>query len=63
MLNKPETFRVSSMCHTQNCCVGVAISDEGVAVTNTTAAGPIARFTHEEWRAFVAGVRNGEFDV
>jgi hypothetical protein len=25
--------------------------------------GPIHRYTPEEWRAFVAGVRNGEFDL
>jgi hypothetical protein len=26
-------------------------------------AGPVLRFTHDEWRAFVLGVRNGEFDA
>ena len=25
--------------------------------------GPVQRFTRAEWRAFVAGVRNGEFDL
>jgi hypothetical protein len=25
--------------------------------------GPVHRYTAAEWRAFVAGVRNGEFDL
>ena len=25
--------------------------------------GPILIFTHDEWRAFVGGVRNNEFDI
>ena len=25
-------------------------------------AGPVLRFTSEEWRVFLGGVRNGEFD-
>jgi hypothetical protein len=25
-------------------------------------AGPVLRFTPAEWRAFLGGVRNGEFD-
>lgn len=27
------------------------------------AAGPVLRFTRDEWRAFLAGVRAGEFDT
>ena len=25
--------------------------------------GPVHRYTPKEWRAFIAGVRNGEFDL
>jgi hypothetical protein len=25
--------------------------------------GPVLAFTSDEWRAFVGGVRNGEFDL
>jgi hypothetical protein len=25
-------------------------------------SGPVLRFTSDEWRAFLGGVRNGEFD-
>lgn len=59
----PFPFVVSSFCHTESCCVGVAMDAEGVRVTNTTAPGPVARFTHEEWKAFVLGVKNNEFDI
>ena len=27
------------------------------------ASGPVLRFTSEEWKAFLAGVRHGEFDL
>ena len=58
-------FRTSSMCGGCGCgCVGVAIKDEAVYVTNTTTPdSPITHFTHEEWKAFVAGVKNGEFEI
>lgn len=43
-------FKTSSMCGGCGCgCVGVAIKDEAVYVTNTTTPdSPITRFTHEE---------------
>lgn len=57
-------FIKSSFCGSCGCgCVGVAIEGESVHVTNTTAPGPVASFTHAEWAAFVAGVKNGEFDL
>lgn len=58
-----STPSVSSFC-AANGCVGVAISSDGVAVVDTkdTAAAPL-RFTRDEWTAFVAGVKAGEFDV
>ena len=44
-------------------CVEVAIVAEGVAVRDTkNREGGILRFTHEEWHAFVGGVKDGEFD-
>ena len=57
------SFAVSSFCHAGG-CVGVAsLPDGGRAVRDTKASdGPVLRFTPAEWRAFVAGVRNGEFD-
>ena len=45
-------------------CVEVADHDGMILVRDTKdhGRGPVQRFTRAEWRAFVAGVRNGEFD-
>jgi len=45
-------------------CVEVAIADEGIRVRDSKdrAAGTL-KFTPDEWRAFVAGVKGGEFDL
>jgi hypothetical protein len=45
-------------------CVEVAVGADEVAVRDSKDAGGTAlRFTAAEWRAFLAGVRAGEFDV
>ena len=45
-------------------CVGVAITEQGVAVRNTKdESKDTVFFTHEEWRVFVSGVKNNEFEV
>jgi hypothetical protein len=47
-----------------NGCVEVAHIHEHVAVRDSKdPSGPILTFTHTEWTAFTAGVRNGEFDL
>lgn len=46
-------------------CVEVAdLPDGGRLVRDTKdhGQGPILRFTEREWRAFVLGVKDGEFD-
>lgn len=45
-------------------CVEVAYSCGVVGVRDTKAdgGGPILEFTQREWRAFVRGVADGEFD-
>lgn len=45
-------------------CVEVAHSAGRIGVRDTKARGkgPILEFTEPEWRAFVAGVADGEFD-
>lgn len=56
-------FIVSSYCHEGGCVAVAALSDGGVAVRDEkTAAGPVLTFTANEWAAFLAGVRDGEFD-
>ena len=46
-------------------CVEVAGHDGMILVRDTKdhGKGPIHRYTPDEWRAFMAGVRNGEFDL
>jgi hypothetical protein len=41
----------------------VARNGEFVVIGNTTdPAGPINKFTADEWRHFMAGVKQGDFD-
>lgn len=54
-------FVTSSFCLGGE-CVAVAAPAEGVVVRSTV-SGAEVHFTDGEWAAFVAGVRNGEFDV
>lgn len=42
-------------------CIWVDIQPDVVLFQGDT--GPVLRFTHPEWAAFVAGVRGGEFDL
>jgi hypothetical protein len=45
-------------------CVEVAIIDAAVLIRNSQdPAGPVLSFSYPEWRAFLAGARNGEFDL
>ncbi|GIE92543.1 DUF397 domain-containing protein [Paractinoplanes rishiriensis] len=46
-------------------CVEVAVNLPGVVAVRDTKdrAGAALVFTHTEWRAFLAGVRDGEFDL
>ena len=55
------TWKKSTASAGCNCCVWVDIQPDVVLVQGDT--GPVLRFTHPEWAAFVAGVRNGEFDL
>jgi hypothetical protein len=45
-------------------CVEIAMSDSSVHVRNSrNSAGPQLVFLHQEWAAFLAGVKNGEFEL
>lgn len=54
----------SSLSFANGNCVEVAdLPDAVIGVRNSRDdEGPILRFTSAEWRAFLGGVRNGEFD-
>lgn len=59
-------WRRSSLCSTHGSCVEVAQTpDGGVAIRNGeipgTATVPVLFFSRDEWEAFVAGVKAGEF--
>jgi hypothetical protein len=45
-------------------CVEVAVVDDAVGVRDSKdRSGPVLVFTASEWRAFVAGAKDGEFDL
>jgi len=46
-----------------NCVEAAELPDGHVGVRDSKAPhGPVLRFTPEEWSAFTAGIRDGEFD-
>jgi hypothetical protein len=54
----------SSLSYANGNCVEVAslpCGKIGVRIS-WDSAGPVLRFTPDEWHAFLGGVRNGEFD-
>ena len=60
----PQVFRKSSFSGvTRNLCVEVATQSDGVLVRHSTRPDSILKFTLEEWKAFVSGVKKDEFDV
>jgi hypothetical protein len=54
----------SSLSFSNGNCVEVAsLADDEIGVRNSRdSEGAVLRFTPGEWRAFLGGVRNGEFD-
>jgi hypothetical protein len=57
-------WKKSSLSYANGNCVQVAgLSDSVIRVRNSRDVnGPVLKFTIAEWDAFLAGVRNGEFD-
>jgi len=61
---KGRLFKKSSFSKDDRYCVGVHVDRDKIYVTNTNSReGVMCCFTAEEWRAFVKGVKNDEFDV
>lgn len=57
-------WKTSSRSSGNGQCVEVAIMDTGVAVRDTKdRTKPPHFYTSAEWAAFVAGVKDGEFDL
>ena len=58
-----QKFRKSSFSGPGHNCVGVSITEKNVSVVNTKTKREIVTFTHDEWKAFVDGVKNNEFEI
>lgn len=58
-------FKKSSYSAVGNCVeVAITLIDRTVVVRDSKDPnGPRLTYTAEEWEAFIAGVKNGEFDV
>lgn len=57
-------FRTSSYCSDAGSCVEIATDLEiGAVLVRHSDGGDAIAFSRDEWRAFVAGVKNGEFDA
>lgn len=57
-------FVTSSFCFGGDCVAVAAPADAtGTVVVRSTVSGAEVVFTENEWTAFLAGVRNGEFDL
>jgi predicted secreted Zn-dependent protease len=61
-LSEDIAWRISSRCDSGQ-CVGVARRGDSILIVNTNSPmGPVAKFTIDEWRQFLAGVKLGDFD-
>lgn len=56
-------WRKSSASGADQCCVWVEITPDAVLVREDYSRSAVLEFTHDEWRAFIAGVKAGEFDI
>lgn len=56
------TWRTALNCN-GGACVQVAANDQAVLIGNSTKPrGPVLSYTYDEWHAFVAGIKQGDFD-
>jgi Domain of unknown function (DUF397) len=59
----PKAWHKSTFSGAGINCVEVAVTGPEIAVRDSKdRGGPVLRFTPGEWRAFLAGIRAGEFD-
>jgi len=54
---------ISSYCSANGGCVDVVIESNSVHVGDPHTPTPDLVFTFDEWAAFIAGVKNNEFDL
>jgi hypothetical protein len=51
------------MCANSGCVEIALIRDEVGVRDSKRATSPVLTYTRDEWRAFIAGVKAGEFDL
>ncbi|MFI0356304.1 DUF397 domain-containing protein [Actinomadura sp. 9N407] len=65
--NDSISWRKGSRCAANGTCVEIAAmaSTRAVAARDATDgdAGPVLMFSHREWRAFAARIKNGDLDT
>lgn len=57
-----QGFKLSSFTH-KCCCVAVRVGDMVDVRDTKDLDGPTLSFNKDEWAAFIAGVKNGEFNT
>jgi hypothetical protein len=55
------SWRVSRTCES-GACIMVARRGDTVVLGNTNRSGPISVYTWAEWKEFLAGAKQGDFD-
>jgi hypothetical protein len=61
---KTSEFKTAQACTLSFAfCVGVRANEKVEVIDTKNMDGSVLTFSKEEWRAFVQGVKNGEFDV
>jgi Domain of unknown function (DUF397) len=59
-----DRWRKSKASAAHGDCVEVAFADDTVRVRHSQdPSGPVLSFSYREWKAFLAGAREGEFDL
>ncbi|OLB74514.1 MAG: DUF397 domain-containing protein [Actinobacteria bacterium 13_2_20CM_2_71_6] len=56
------SWRKSSNSEIGDCVEVAPLADQVGVRDSKDPAGPVLRFTRSEWKAFVDGAKNGEFD-
>lgn len=56
-------YNISSYSGSGHSCVGVRMEEFAIRIINTNHPEQKATFTHDEWVAFIAGAKSGEFDI
>lgn len=56
-------WRKSRRCGNSTCVEVATLAEEVLVRDSKVVEGPVLRYTHEEWMAFVSGVKEGDFDI